>query len=452
MFTRWHNQLESLLWQDDLDEQQGPRRWLLGALRLLWLIIQDLSNPEFTLRVMGLVYTTLLTLVPFLALGFSLLKAFGVHNLIEPILANVLAPLGGGAQELTELIIGFVENVKVGILGTIGLALLLFAAISLIQKVENGFNFIWQVQRSRTLVRRISDYFSVLTIAPLVMAVVVGLTATVMSNRLVQYLVEIEPLGSLILVGAGILPYILTCLGFAFLYFFIPNTRVRPLPALIGGLMAGLTWQSASWVFASFASNLGSYSAVYSGFAILIFLLIWLYVCWMVLLMGCHVAFLLQHPEFIVRRQLIQHMGGQLREHLALLIMALVGRNFIEDRPPWTAAALVKHTRLPPRHVYQIIDVLIKHNYLTEAGFAQSYLMPERDLGSISLKEMLRDMRSSDAELRLDRRDQHPHNRVAALIDELEQSQSACLGDMTLRELAQADSDDRLQTGQASEA
>lgn len=436
MLNKWHEELESRLWQDDLEQTSGLRRIVLLTLRLLYLIAQDLTDPQFTLRVMGLVYTTLLSLVPFLALGFSLLKAFGVHNLIEPILANVLQPLGSGAGELTSLVIGFVANVKVGILGVVGLALLLFAAISLIQKVENGFNYIWQVQRARTLVRRISDYFSVLTISPLVMALVVGLTASLMSNRVVQHLAGIEPFGSLILMLADALPHILTCLGFAFLYFFIPNTRVRVFPALIAGVFAGLVWQGASWVFASFAGNLSSYSAVYSGFAILIFLLIWLYVCWMVLLMGCHVAFLLQNQEFLSRRQLVTHMGGELTEHLALLIMALIGRNFIEDRPPWRPAALVKHTRLPPRHVYHVINLLIKHGYLTEAGLGQTYLLPEHDLGSLRVERLLRDLRSSDAELRLDRQDQHPYDKVAALVSRLGKEQAESLGKLSLRDLA----------------
>lgn len=436
MLSRWQTWLESRVWDDDLDDAPYGRRLTLGAVRLLWLVTQDISNPQFSLRVMSLVYTTLLTLVPFLALGFSLLKAFGVHNLIEPVLANVLHPLGGGAEELTQIIIGFVENVKVGILGGVGLALLIFAAISLIQKVENGFNYIWQVRRSRTLVRRISDYFSVLTIGPLVVAIALGSTASVMSNRFVQHILEIEPFGSLLLFGASFLPYIITCLGFAFLYYFIPNTRVKAIPALVGGLVAGVTWQTASWAFAYYVGNMGNYNAVYSGFAILIFLLIWFYVCWMVLLLGCHVSFLLQHPEFLMRRQLIQHMGGRLREHLALLIMALVGRNFIEDRPPWRAASLVKHTHLPPGHVYHVIDRLIEHGYLVEAGLSQSHLMPERDLASMPLKNLLRDIRSSNAELRLDRREQHPHSQVAGLMQRLQNGQEEVLGNMTVRDLA----------------
>ncbi len=436
MLNNWRLLLENRLWHEDLEEAQGTRRWWLICMRLTYLLLNDLTDPQFTLRVMGLVYTTLLSLVPFLALGFSLLKAFGVHNLIEPILANVLQPLGGGADELTRLIISFVGNVKVGILGTVGLALLLFAAISLIQKVENGFNYIWQVQRSRNLVRRISEYFSVLTISPLILALIVGLTASLMSNRLVQRIIEIEPFGSLMLVAAGVLPYLVTCLGFAFLYVFIPNTRVRVLPALAGGFFAGIVWQSASWIFANFASNLSSYSAVYSGFAIVILLLIWLYVCWMVLLLGCHVAFLLQHPEFLTRRQLVNHMGGELLEQLALLIMALIGRNFIENRPPWRATALAKHTRLPPRHVFHVIDLLTSHGYLTEGGITQPHLLPERDLSSISLQDLIRDIRSSDAELRLDRSDQHPYDKVNDLVARMQEQQAQTLKGLTLRDLA----------------
>jgi membrane protein len=175
---------------------------------------------------------------------------------------------------------------------------------------------------------------------------------------------------------------------------------------------------------------------VYSGFAIVILLLIWLYVCWMVLLMGCHVVFLLQHPEFLERHHSINHMGGELLEHMALLIMALVGRNFIEDRPPWKASALAKHTRLPPRHVYQVIELLLRHGYLTEGGLTQTHLLPERDLSSISIKKLIQDMRSSDTELRLDRREQHPYDKVASLMSDMQQLQDEAIGQLTLRDLA----------------
>ena len=157
--------------------------------------------------------------------------------------------------------------------------------------------------------------------------------------------------------------------------------------------------------------------------------------------MGCHVAFLLQHPEFLERRHSIHHLGGELLEHTALLVMALIGRNFIENRPAWKAAALAKHTRLPPKHVYQVIELLLEHGYLTEAGLTQTQLLPERDLSSISIKQLLQDMRSSDSELRLDRRGQHPYDKVAGLMANLQQLQDDKLAPLTLRDLAAKPSD-----------
>ena len=110
--------------------------------RLLWVLVRDLLEGQLTMRAMSLVYTTLLSLVPMLALAFSVLKALGVHNQLEPLLAEALAPLGPRSVDITGSVIGFVENIQVGVLGSLGVALLFYTAISMIQKIENSFNFI----------------------------------------------------------------------------------------------------------------------------------------------------------------------------------------------------------------------------------------------------------------------------------------------------------------------
>ena len=91
--------------------------------RTLWLLGRELMEGQLSMRAMSLVYTTLLSLIPLLAVSFSVLKAFGVHNQIEPTLQNFLTPLGPRGVEISATIIGFVDNVQVGVLGSVGLGL-----------------------------------------------------------------------------------------------------------------------------------------------------------------------------------------------------------------------------------------------------------------------------------------------------------------------------------------
>lgn len=438
MLAGWKNSLEKRLWRDDLSQLSRLERAYFSTLRIAHVLLHDISDPQFTLRAMGLVYTSLLSLVPLLALSFSLLKAFGVHNLIEPTLKNFLAPLGPQATELSNTIISFVENIKVGVLGSIGLGLLLYAAISLIQKLESGLNFVWQVQQPRSLARRFSEYLSVLIVGPVVVVSALGLTATVLNNNVIQHVLAMEPFGTLYVMAGKLLPYFLISLGFGFLYFFIPNTRVRLLAALIGGLFAGVLWQTASWLFAKFAASASNYNAIYSGFAILIFLLIWLYVVWLVTLLGAHVAFLLQRPEHLARRRIEAYIGGQLKERTALLIMGLVTHAFIERQSQWNANSLVKHLQLPPRQVYAIIDLLIERGFLAETGDDQLNLLPGRDPDTTSVTDILKIIRESEDNLDIRFCDLPPHVQARDITEQIEASVEQSFGHMTLRDLAGA--------------
>ena len=147
------------LWSDKVVHYSAWRRKLIDVLRLAYVVLDDLAKGELTLRAMSLVYTTLLSLVPMMAVSFSVLKAFGMHNKqLEPIMLQFLAPMGAQGVEITDKIIGFIDNVKIGVLGTFGVALLFYTAISLIQKIEATFNYIWRLDQHRSIGQRHVDW------------------------------------------------------------------------------------------------------------------------------------------------------------------------------------------------------------------------------------------------------------------------------------------------------
>src|SRR5210317_2290690 len=137
--------LNAYVWDDDMRELSGWRRYLMFVLRVLHLLIKELMGGQLNLRAMSLVYTTLLSIVPLLAVSFSVLKGFGVHDKLEVLLYNLLTPLGPSGVEITDKIVTFVDNVRVGVLGSIGFALLIYTVIALLQKIEAAFNFVWQI-------------------------------------------------------------------------------------------------------------------------------------------------------------------------------------------------------------------------------------------------------------------------------------------------------------------
>ncbi|VAX04186.1 Ribonuclease BN, partial [hydrothermal vent metagenome] len=314
-FSVLKQRLQSLLWDTDIQTQPKGKARLLKAARIAVAVGRDLAAGQLSLRATSLVYTTLLSLVPLLALAFSMFKAFGVHNQLEPALISLLEPLGEKGVEVARQLVQFVENIGVGVLGAVGLAVLIYTVVSTIQKIEGAFNFIWRVSTLRPLLQRISGYLSVVLLGPLLVFVAMSVMATVMSHSLVKELLTVAPLGGLYVAFSKLLPWLLISGAFTVTYLIIPNTRVRVPSALVGGAVAGLLWQAASWGFTAFVVGSTQYTAIYSSFAIIILFLIWLYISWQVLLLGASIAFYYQNPAAVHPASRV--LGPRSREALA---------------------------------------------------------------------------------------------------------------------------------------
>lgn len=387
LIPQWLARLRETLW----NQGEGLGRYqqeLRQGGRYLYALARDLLDGQMSMRAMSLVYTTLLALVPLLALAFSLMKGLGAHNALEPVLTRFLAPLGPQGVEVTGKIIGFVENIKVGVLGFVGVALLLYSVLSMIQKIEDTFNFIWRVATRRRLGQRLGEYLSLLLVGPFAVFLALGMTAGVMSSGFVAKLAQVEPFGAMIYVLGRLVPYAVIVGLFTFLYSFIPNTRVRLSAAFGGGLLAGFLWQSASLAFASFVAHSPNYNAIYSGFAILILLLIWLYVGWLILLVGCQLAYYLQHPERLAPTRIAPRLWGRATEVLGLQVMALVGRRFLAGESPLTVEDLQRELPGAPEHLELVVEVLLHHGVLAESGADGRQLLPRRDLESLTLAQL----------------------------------------------------------------
>lgn len=363
----------------------------LEMLRALDALVTVFARGQLSLWAMSLVYTTLLSLTPFLALGFSLLKALGVHNSLEPVLVEALRGLGPEqAKQVSDTVVSFVSKVEVGVLGSLGVALLLYSAISLIQKVEGAFNEVWQVENPRGISTRLTEYLAVLTVGPALVFTALGLTAGALNGEWAGWVSRIEPFGFFLFVFSTILPYLLIVGVFTFLYAFVPQARVKARAALIGGVVAGFLWQTLSYAFAAFVAGATDYNAIYSGFAIMIFVLIWLYVGWLILLAGCQIAYYVQHPARM--NPLLSRMvhAGRAREQAGLSLMVQVGLRFLRGEPPASRELLAKDLGLSETGAQALAAPLIEGGYLAESG---PCLLMARDPASYELATLWRHLR-----------------------------------------------------------
>ena len=375
--------------------QSWPWTWLYKTGRTAYALARDMASGQLALHAMSLVYTTLLSIVPLLALSFSVLKALGVHQKMEPMLFQFFEPMGPQGVQLAEQILGFVDNMKVGVLGSVGLALLVYTVVSLVQKIERSFNMIWRVPDMRSMAQRFSNYLSVIMVGPLLMVSAIGVSATIFSSAIVQTLMEIEPFGSIILFFSRFTPFLLVVVAFTFVYVFIPNTRVKLKYAFIGGLIAGISWQAAGMLFASFVAGSAKYAAIYSSFAIGIILLIWVYLNWMILLLGSTIAFYLQNPGSVAKRHLVT-LSPELLEKTGFALMWLVAKPFHNGEPAPQQEDVESRLRVPGEVTRKLSDKLIRAGLISLAGRTGDRLVPACSLERISIQKVLDAIRADE--------------------------------------------------------
>lgn len=352
------------LWLPDSTTLKGWSAFYIKTLRLVVVAVSDFRDGALSIRATSLVSTTLLSLVPFLAVMFSVLKAFGVHQQIEPVLDQALEPLGQKGEEITTRVIEFVNDLQVGALGAVGVAGLFYTTFSLIDKIEEALNHIWRVRHARPLARKFTDYLSVVLVGPVMVFTAVAAVASAQSHWLVQTLLQIEPLGAAVLWATALMPFVLICIGFTFLYKFIPHTQVNLVSAVVGGIVAGVLWQLAGMLFTWFVAGSVRYSAIYSSFAILILFLIWLYVAWLIVLVGAQVAYYHQHPAAYLTRLHWKHHAAAFREYLALNVLILIIRRYTAGEPPIQTHALSAKLGVPLSAVEDVLEDFIEHHLM----------------------------------------------------------------------------------------
>jgi len=432
------------LWHDKWTTADSRVRAGIIVLRYLYAIIRDFFSGQLTMRAMSLVYTTLLSIVPLLAFSFSVLKGFGIHKKLEPALLAMLEPLGPRSTEITANLIALVDNVRGDWLATFGLAFLFFTVITMIQKIEESFNFVWQVEKPRSFAQRFTEYISVLLVGPVLMVAAMGAIASISNTSLVQQVAAIEPFGYwLVLLGKS-LPYLMVIVVFTFVYSFIPNTKVNLSSALVGGITSGVIWATLSMFFAATVAASPTRLAIYAGFAIGIVVLIWLYLNWIILLIGAQLSFYVQNPEYLRSGRARVDLPNRERELLALLTMEMVGRDFLEGKPGPRMDQLAASIQLPASVLAPILRQLESAGLLRATENQEA--VPGRSLDRITLQDIINAVRNYP----VDNYPSHPDlKRIRGLLDSMDEAIDSALDGQTLRSLVEdkyPDGADQVQT------
>jgi membrane protein len=426
----WLERLEDGLFQKS--RNMGPPwgatlRWL----RYPFALTRDWLNGEINVRAMSLAYTTLLSLVPLMVFSFAILKGLGARGDLRFILHEFFRPMGAAATQLTESVLQFVANMRGDLLGSIGLAFLVYTVITTIQKVEASFNFVWRVALPRSFGRRFIEYLSVMILGPILLAVAVGLLGSAEHSPLAQWLQAVAPLAvTLKILGEGV-PYVIVTIVFTFMYSFIPNTRVEFRAALVGGVTAGIIWALVGKAFTAFLLYSSQMVAVYTGFAIVLTTLIWVYLSWLILLIGAQLAFYLQFPQYLRHGQETIELTGSDREQAGLSIMYLIGRDYGAGKSFWNAGRLAAELDVPGVALTPVLARLERAGLIVATE--QEQFVPGRDPEGMLLADILQAVRT----LQIGRLTVHIHpvGAAAEVMSEVQEAARERLGTRTLKQL-----------------
>ena len=387
MIVAFWNWLDRYLF-GEFSEGTTPGALALRVLRYPYALLRDLSRGHINLYAMGLVYATLLSLVPLIAFAFAILKAFGAHTELQPIVFEFFKPMGAGAaQEFTQKVMDFANSVSTGLVGAVGLALLLWTLLGTIKKVEDGFNFLWRVEHARSFARRVTEYVALLIVGPIVVVSFIGLshnaldTASAGFGRYVPFFDRVSDFSK------SMAPYFMVTAIFTAVYMFVPNTKVKWKPALIGGLTAGVLWAAVGNVFTALVVYSTRLTVVYAGFAIIVAALLWTYFGWLILLIGAQLSFYVQNRNYLRMGLTELRLSAVQREQLTLKIMFLIGRAYHDGKTRWSVDALAHELAMPGIAISRVVHALEDAKLVTLTD--DECLLPARDLGQISIQEIV---------------------------------------------------------------
>ena len=359
------------IWKIRLKNLPPTKAFFIKYLRIIILASRNFVKDNCQKTASVLTYYSLLNVVPVIAVVFGIAKGFGLEKIIEKQILQT-AEKANWQADLTNQILkfshSFLEKVNGGLIAGIGVILLFWTVISIMGKIEDSFNAIWEVGKPRTLARKFTDYIAMMFLAPVLL--VISSSATVLVASKVQAIVDkIAFLGifsSVIFFLLSLLPYVSMWTLLTMLYLVMPNTRISLRSGVLGGVAAGTIYQIVQWIYIKFQIGVASYSAIYGSFAALPLFLIWVQMSWMILLLGAEIAHASEHYETFGFYPDYFHISTYSRKFLMLRIIHLLTQRFSRGEKPFSAKQIASTLEIPVRLVRQLLDELTDTGLVTE--------------------------------------------------------------------------------------
>lgn len=387
------------LWSSSDEKYNSKQLFLIRQARVLALAFRGFKEDEVLLRSSALTFYTLISIVPIIAMAFGIAKGFGFEEVLDKQIQSYFS----SQPEVSEMLIQFshssLENTKGGLIAGIGIVLLFWSVMKVLNNIELSFNAVWGIKSPRTIVKKITEYLAIMIIAPIFM--IAGGLGTVLASMMATHSISegsyLALLGPALRILIEFIPYVLIWSLLTFVYMAIPNTRVKFKHALIAGVIAGSFFNLLEWAYFSFQIGAVQASAVYGSFAALPLFLVWVQSSWLVVLFGCEIAFSSQNVANYLYEKEINTISVGHKRKICLIILLHLNRKFNLGMDPLNENDLCKITKLPIRLIRTIMNELLYAGLIAESVSEKSEItyLPARDLNSLKYSEIIEIMDES---------------------------------------------------------
>lgn len=379
------------IWRLSRDEMSPVEYLLVGVVKKVMLAIRFFTARRVMTRAAALTYSTLLAIVPILAVVFAIARGFGYSKYIEIWFRDALSSQPQAAETIIGFVNSYLVHTKSGVFLGIGLIFMLYTVLMLVSNIEDTFNEIWQVKRSRSVFRTFTDYLAMFFVFPILIVLSSGISiflATV-AGRMSDF----QMLSSAVRLLIDFIPYVLMSCMFVALYVFMPNTRVKPSSAIVPGILAGIAMQGLQFVYINSQIFLSSYNAIYGSFAALPLFMLWMQISWTICLFGAELCYTNQNLDYYDYDAHAGEISHRYRLMLCGLLMSRVCHRFAQGARPYSIMELRSETSVPIRFVTDLVYELIAAGMLIEVSGdekgEESRFVPSEDLSNMTLGTMV---------------------------------------------------------------
>ena len=379
------------IWRITENEVSKSRSSLYFIIKTVILSVRRFTEDRIMNKASALTYSTLLSIVPLLAILFAIARGFGVSNLMESQLRASFEGQPMALEALLSFVDSYLSHTKNGVFIGIGLVLLLWTVINLTGNIEITFNRIWEIKKPRTIYRKITDYFSMFLLLPILIVVSGGLS--IFMSTMVKNMTDFVVLAPILKFLVRLIPFALTTLMFTGLYVFMPNTKVKLKHALISGIIAGTAYQAFQYLYISSQIWVSKYNAIYGSFAAIPLFLLWLQISWTICLFGAELTYAGQNMRNYSFEKDTKNISRRYRDFLCLLILSLICKRFANGDEPYTAEMMSLEHKIPIRLtnqiIYQLQEINLIHEVVTDAKSDNTVYLPSMDINQMNVALLL---------------------------------------------------------------